>query len=179
MTPSPIAKSAVVSPCRRYRYSLVREWNPARPRLVVCMLNPSTADAEHDDPTIRALIHFGDAWGYGGLEVINLRAWRTSRPEQLYFDEVLGFDTVGPDNRAWWDSARGYARMNNVPILVAWGANARPADARHFFAYMRGHVPFICLGTTEAGFPLHPMARGRNRIPRDRQPQSFIIEAHP
>lgn len=179
MMPPALGRAARISSCDRYRYLLVRVWDSSRHRLPVCMLNPSNADAEQDDPTIQTLGHFANAWGFGGIEVINLRAWRTSRPKQLLADTRARLDTMGPANRDAWAGIRGYARMNNLPILVAWGASAFPADVSRFFAEMFGRVPFICLGTTTQGFPLHPMARGLHRIPRDRQPIPFDPELHP
>ena len=60
------------SRCRRYRYTLWRRWDPERPLVMIIGLNPSTADACQDDPTIRRCIGFARVWGYGGLVVTNL-----------------------------------------------------------------------------------------------------------
>ena len=174
-------RAATISPCGRYRTYLVRRWGPG-PRLIVCMLNPSRADAELDDPTILALIWFATAWGYGGIEVINLRAWRASRPRDLFAAEADGIDTIGPENEAAWFDMRTYARCNNLPILVAWGNNAPAADIARFAEFFGYEafgvilpVPLICLGTTGTGAPIHPAARGRHRIPRDRQPIPYEL----
>jgi len=172
-------KSAAISSCGRYRYHLSRVWDPARPRLIVCMLNPSNADAARDDPTVLVLIHFAMAWGYGGIEIVNLRAWRTSRPRDLFEAEHAGCDTAGPRNLDWWDNVRGYALTNNVPILVAWGNSAPPAAVKAFLAAMGPKIPLICLGRTASGAPIHPAARGRHRVPRDRQPIPFTSELQP
>lgn len=142
------------------------------------MLNPSRADAEQDDPTILALIWFAQLWGYGGIEVINLRSWRASRPRYLFAAEADGIDTIGPANEAAWRDMRTYARCNNLPILVAWGNNAPGADVARFAAFFDGHA-LICLGTTGAGAPIHPAARGKHRIPRDQQPILYELEAIP
>lgn len=178
-------RAAAISACKRYRTHLVRRWGPGA-RLVVCMLNPSRADAELDDPTILALILFAMAWGYGGIEVINLRAWRTSSPRDLFAAEADGIDTIGPDNEASWYGMRTYARCNNLPILVAWGNNAPAADVARFSDFFGrtafGVVPtvqLICLGTTARGAPIHPAARGKHRVPRDQQPIHYQLEANP
>ena len=76
-------RAAEISPCGLYRYWLEREWDTALPKLVVGMLNPSTADAAVDDPTLLTLIHFGRLWGYGGLAVVNLYGWRSPHPSVM------------------------------------------------------------------------------------------------
>ena len=74
---------AVISQDERHRYSLTRRWGNG-PR-VCCwiMLNPSTADATTDDPTIRRCVRFTQAWGYDALTVVNLYAWRATDPADL------------------------------------------------------------------------------------------------
>lgn len=171
-------RAATISPCGRYRTHLVRRWEFGRDRLIVCMLNPSRADADIDDPTILTLIHFARAWGCGGIEVINLRAWRTSSPRELYAVEADGIDTIGPGNEAAWRDMRTYAHCNNLPILAAWGNNALPADVARFATFFDG-ITLISLGTTQAGAPMHPAARGKHRIPRDQQPIPYELEAIP
>lgn len=61
----------------RYRYLLWRTWDMTRPRLLWVLLNPSTADDQTDDPTLRRCIRFSRDWQYGGLEIVNLFAFRT------------------------------------------------------------------------------------------------------
>ena len=73
------------SECGRYRYKLWRTWDDIRPVVMFIMLNPSTADATADDPTIRRCIGFARAWGYGGVRVGNLFAWRTPYPQRVAF----------------------------------------------------------------------------------------------
>jgi len=61
--------STIISPCGKYRYLLERKWGIGLPCVTWIMLNPSTADAEKDDPTIRRCIGFSKAWGYGSLRL--------------------------------------------------------------------------------------------------------------
>ncbi len=77
-----------------YRYSLWREWDSRRPIVAFVMLNPSTADAAKDDPTIRRCASFARSWGYGSLEVVNLFAYRASEPKRLRQTP----DPIGPAN---------------------------------------------------------------------------------
>src|SRR5689334_20041621 len=76
---SEIVKSAVLSPCGLYRYRLTRRWGDG-PALLFVMLNPSTADATEDDPTIRRCTGFAKREGMPAIEVVNLFAWRATDP---------------------------------------------------------------------------------------------------
>jgi hypothetical protein len=153
-----------------YRYELRRVWDESLPLLVVCMLNPSTADADRNDPTILTLIHFGKLWGFGGLYVVNLFALRTSSPAEMMTEGEL--TAMGDSNKGFLFDAIGYAKQHGRSILAAWGNNGSHHAADEWFAKQaiaRG-VDLVCLGTTESGQPKHPLARGKHRIPRDQQP---------
>lgn len=148
-----------------YRYELRRIWDFGKPMLVVCMLNPSTADAEKNDPTITTLIHFARLWGYGGILVVNLCAFRASKPRNMWAAK----DPAGPDNHDYLRAALRYASENGGRALAAWGAVQHVAAS-----FLREaeiwQVELDCLGTTQEGNPKHPAARGVHRIPRDQQP---------
>jgi len=105
--------SAHFSRCRSFRYALWREWNAGEPKVLMIGLNPSTADATRNDPTIRRCIGFARDWGFGGLWVLNLFAYRATHPSDL---KVAG-DPVGPRNDKWLrDVARKTARA-----VAVWG----------------------------------------------------------
>tara|TARA_B100000768_G_scaffold159446_1_gene158501 strand:- start:221 stop:511 length:291 start_codon:yes stop_codon:yes gene_type:complete len=76
-------KSAILSEDRVYRWELERIWDDNKPRIGVIMLNPSTADENEDDRTIKKIIKFTKAWGYGGLKVCNIYAYRATDPTEL------------------------------------------------------------------------------------------------
>ncbi|WP_196887689.1 DUF1643 domain-containing protein [Aureivirga sp. CE67] len=76
-------KGAVISDCEKFRYQLWRKWDETKPLVMFLMLNPSTADANADDPTIRRCINYAKDWGFGGLYVGNLYAFRTAYPKEL------------------------------------------------------------------------------------------------
>ncbi len=76
-------KEAVISNCGNYRYSLTRIWDDSKPKIMFVMLNPSTADADNDDRTISKCIRYASNWGYGGLFVCNLFAYRSADPYEL------------------------------------------------------------------------------------------------
>lgn len=161
--------AAVISPCGTWRYELRRVWDVRCQLLVVCMLNPSTADHEVNDPTILTLIHFAKLWGYGGLLVVNLFAFRSSSPA----DMMARSDAFGPENGAHIASAMEYAREHGGRLLVAWGNGGDHDDKAEWFCACALNVfdlTLVCLGTTNSWKPKHPMARGKHRIPRDQQP---------
>lgn len=161
--------SAVISPCGTYRTELRRIWDDSKPLLVVCMLNPSKADHQRNDPTVLALIHFAKLWGYGGVLIINLFSYRSSSPAEMM---AAGGTAFGPDNALTIERTFVFARHAGVPILAAWGNGGDHEDrAEWFCGRARMHmVDLICLGRTKDGHPKHPMARGVHRIPRDQQP---------
>ncbi len=156
-------KGALISPCGQYRYSLWREslstllGTPRLGRVCFVMLNPSTADAEHDDPTIGKCKKYAQAWGFGSLEVVNLFAWRATDPADLYAAAQLGNDVVGPENDAHITSA---ARRSQL-VVVAWGTKDwldgadRPRQVVQLIQ-AAGAAPH-CLVQTKSGQPGHPL----------------------
>lgn len=141
---------ATLSECGLYRYKLWRQWNSALPRMVFIMLNPSTADATENDPTIRRCIGFAKRERHGGILVLNLFAWRATDPKELLRVE----DPVGPDNRGVWFESMGLAQES--PPVVAWGALHKSLKWREDEAW-RVLIRPVCLGTTKAGHPRHPL----------------------
>jgi hypothetical protein len=89
-----VTSSAFISECGKYRYELRRTWDESRPKVMFIMLNPSTADAEIDDPTIRRCVGFAKSWGYGGILVGNLFAYRATEPKTL----LTVNDPIGREN---------------------------------------------------------------------------------
>lgn len=144
-------KSAVISGCGQYRYLLRRSWDIARPALGFIMLNPSTADADQDDPTIRKCIGFAERLGYGAIVVTNLFALRATDPADL---RRAGYPR-GPENDEW--IRRGI--MESGPVVCAWGTNARglvrPAEVLLILSGLR--VKLQALALTDDGIPRHPL----------------------
>lgn len=161
--------SAILSPDLKYRYLLGRQWNATTaprllPKVVLwVMLNPSTADAEQDDPTIRRCISFSQMWGFDALAVVNLYALRSTNPSALKRHP----DPVGPENNKIIRSALERADM----VLCAWGAPQMKylERERRVLQMIRegGHAP-RALGLTANGSPTHPLY-----IRADTQPITF------
>ena len=148
--------TAVLSPDGRYRYRLDRTWDPARVHAVFVMLNPSTADADEDDPTIRRCIGFARRFDCGGITVVNLFGYRSTDPARL----LLAPDPVGPDNATIVDGVLAAAATQHV--FAAWGAAADLPSvatmASRFTAKAAdAGIQLLCLGTTYAGHPRHPL----------------------
>src|SRR5262245_32907646 len=141
-----------MTPRSAYRYRLERRWFDGSGLCAFIMLNPSTADECHDDPTIRRCIGFAKAWGHAGLLVANLFGLRATHPAALN----AASDPVGdPANREALLRVIDEAQL----ILCAWGEFAPAADSgREAIALMRqrGRVPH-CLGLTRRGAPRHPL----------------------
>jgi hypothetical protein len=140
--------SAIFSPCRTYRYRLTRRWGSG-PNARFIMLNPSTADENVDDPTIRRCIAFAKREGCGGLVVVNLFAFRATDPREL----AGAINPCGPDaDRHLMDAIQDA----DGPLIAAWGSNAfakqRAADVT---AMIGAHC--VCLGKTKDGHPRHPL----------------------
>jgi hypothetical protein len=156
---------AELSPCGRYRFVLWRSWsNVGIPANAVnfVMLNPSTADAEENDPTIRRCIGFAKAWGFGGLIVTNLYPLRATDPRQLKTDEQpKGPFLNSPELRTPILEndihITGYARSAKL-IVCGWGNHGRGVQAERTLMMIRGagKVPH-CLAMTGSGQPSHPL----------------------
>lgn len=144
---------AAISECGRYRYSLTREWSDGN-LLTWCMLNPSTADADIDDPTIRKCIGFSQRWGYSGIYIVNLFALRATDPRELKKAD----DPVGPKNI-------GRLRAIISPVVVAWGGSIpKTQQADNLARILRNRAwgnrefeEWWCLGKTKWGEPRHPL----------------------
>ena len=148
-------KDAFISACGKYRYILIRVWDSGRPVLVIIMLNPSTADALLDDPTIRRGIAFAKREGFGGIIVINLCAFRATQPA----DMKAAVDPVGPLNDDQIRVLFELAAVSGSPVLAAWGANGtfQNRDTVVRLLALETGVDLVCLGVTKEGHPRHPL----------------------
>lgn len=151
------------SPCKVYRYDLHRDFGMQTPPLTVVMLNPSTADARKDDPTIRRVIGFAKAWGAGSLLVLNLFAIRATDPREM----LAATDPIGPENDAYLRRALTAARDEDRAVLAAWGAHGNHLGRDfHVMHKLVDGVRWTCLGRTHAGHPKHPLYVPSNTTPK-------------
>lgn len=142
-------RGAWISKDGLYRYALWRFWDPSCVSLPILMLNPSTADAEADDPTIRRCIGFATREGFGGIMVVNLFAYRATNPADL----AAVSDPRGPDNEA-----AVLAATEGRRVLCAYGASMGADKAYFTLQAMRARgAETMCLGVTKDGAPRHPL----------------------
>ena len=140
-----VNKHAELSNCRKYRYALWRTWNDKKGKVLFIGLNPSTADETIDDTTITRCIRYATQWGYGGVIMGNLFAYRTPSPEEMKREK----DPVGPDNDSWLKKLKEEADI----VVAIWG-NAgchlgRSDKVAEMFPKM------MCLRLTAKGQPHH------------------------
>jgi len=153
--PNYILADAVISNCGSYRYLLRRMWDQALPPYVLGMLNPSTADADVDDPTITRSVRRAAVLGHGSLVVWNLYAFRATDPMNLRHAP----DPVGPENAKWIRTALQECSASQGTAVVGWGGNAVDANAVSAacaIAVQLG-INLQCLGITKEGHPKHPL----------------------
>lgn len=144
-------RDAMFSQDGRFRYLLTRSWGRGA-TLLFCMLNPSTADANVDDPTIRKCVGFAKRFDYKGIEVVNLFAYRATDPSWL---PKAGWP-VGPRNDEYLRSAFA----SHARFVCAWGSHAKSAAKRRaeVLALARTHccAPYA-LRVNADGMPAHPL----------------------
>ena len=173
-----IARSAEISSCSAYRWTLTRMWGSGAH---VCFigLNPSTADALKDDPTVRLWTMFARDWGYAGFTAVNLYPFRSPSPAECR--RWSRWEENGPD---WY--ARDALLYANLPTIVreakaaaltvaCWGAGAWDNSLiEHVIEEIQsGEAPWpdlYCFGRTKHGHPKHPMGRGAHRVPDSAKP---------
>ena len=155
-----MGSSALLSPDRKYRYLLYRGWGElsATNYAMFIGLNPSTADETEDDPTIRRCTAFAKSWGFSGLCMTNLFAFRATYPK----DMMRAADPIGPHN----DMHLKLAAQGAGVVVAAWGAlgeyKGRDLQVKSFIGNLR------YLRLTKDGHPGHPLY-----LPKDLRPIKF------
>lgn len=150
-------KSAIISSCGKYRYALSRVWDTEKSLVLWVMLNPSTADAELDDPTIRRCIQFSKDWGFGGMLVGNLYAFRSTDKRVLYKVK----DPVGPENLA----TVAFLQTLSTKTIAAFGNDKGPGSRLYwklieqagFNSINTGGPQILCVGHNKDQSPKHPL----------------------
>ena len=158
---------ADISKCGTYRYTLWRSWDDRLPTAVFVMLNPSTADAQDNDPTIRKCIGFARRWKCGSILVVNMFAYRTAYPAHLAMAEKRGVDIYGPDGSEVLVNALRKAAERSWPVVVAWGSPSKGGRALRELVDLNARamtlgsmvhgVDLQCLSTAKDGNPRHPL----------------------
>jgi len=155
--------SALMSDDRRYRFSLHRIWNGEKELVAFIGLNPSTADEKTDDPTIRRCMGFAREWGFGGIVMLNLYAWRATQPTDL---EAVQWPVGNPVNDGTIDREARRAAL----VVAAWGASLPRQGGQERADEVRARLEFDGLdlrvfGLTASGAPRHPLYLPGSCIP--------------
>ncbi len=158
-----------------HRYHYVRVWDAKLPRVLYVMLNPSKGTVQKPDPTMRQCVHFAQAQGFGGVEIVSLYGFMAPKPPEL--KRVARADlarAIGPRNDSHVrDAMRRFAatitgeRAQGKPesrVVLAWGAHAsHTVGHAERVRFVRGlceeNVAIVaqCLGQTKDGSPIHPL----------------------
>ncbi|MBR9871197.1 MAG: DUF1643 domain-containing protein [Gammaproteobacteria bacterium] len=132
------------SPCGRYRYALSKVWDANKPSVMIVGLNPSKTN---DNPTITRCTNFAKSWGFGGVHVTNLFAFRAATPDEL----ITASEPIGQDNDEWLTRCAQQAGLT----VAAWGnygAHLKRSDQ------VKGLLPDLhCIQMNKSGEPAHPL----------------------
>jgi hypothetical protein len=140
-------KSAVFSNDRKYRYSLSRIWAKNKGSALFVCLNPSTANEHIDDPTITRCIRFAASWGYGGMVMVNLYAYRSTDPSKLAFTS----NPIGVDNDL---HIKRESRLAKITI-AAWGTAGEHSMRVYQVIPLLKNIHYLAL--TKDCYPKHPL----------------------
>lgn len=138
---------ANLSACRKFRFALWRIWDASKPYAMFVGLNPSTADEVEGDPTTMRCINYAKSWGYGGLVMANLFAWRATEPKIM----LACKDPVGAGNDEWLKKLSKSAGV----VVAAWG------NGGHYLGRSKQVIELLpdlyCLKINLSGEPAHPL----------------------
>ena len=152
-----LESKASFSEDRRFRYRLYRRWAELGPEILFICLNPSTADEDHDDPTVRRCVNFARDWGFRAMWLGNLFALVTTDPAKLYKPVIYEvFDPVGRGN----DLALKMMAARCAKAVYAWGNHGHIANRGRLVADMI--IIAWCFGINKTGEPKHPLYLPRN-----------------
>ena len=148
-------KDAILSEDRKYRYVLSRIWDESKPLVVIIGLNPSTADEKDDDNTIKKCINFSKNWGYGGLYMWNLFAFRATAPSDMF----NASSPIGEENSKYIEK---YSKLSDK-VICAWGNNGNFKNRSKEVLLNIENKFYLKLNKT--GEPAHPLYLNKNLIP--------------
>lgn len=139
-------REAKFSDCGKYRYWLLRQWDPTLKTAMCIGLNPSTANAEVSDPTIKNLIQIMANNGYGGFFMVNLFALVSPHPNDL-----RSCPDPLKDNDEWLEDVSKQCQ----DVIFCWG-NFKQAEYRAKIM-IKKYPDALCFGKNTNGSPKHPL----------------------
>ncbi|MFT6098812.1 MAG: hypothetical protein ACJAYF_001355 [Arenicella sp.] len=146
---------AKLSDCRNYRFALWRTWDDSKPFAMIVGLNPSTADEVKDDPTLTRCINFAKSWGYGGVCMTNLFAYRATDPKDMKAQN----DPIGANNDIWLNKLANDAGI----VVAAWGNDGRYLSRSNMVVEMLPNLHYLKMN--KSGEPAHPLYLKADLIP--------------
>lgn len=157
-----ILRTAVISPCGTYRYSLTREDDMPRPdskgTVVFCLTNPSTADALIDDQTVKKGWKYTVAWNYHRMIYVNVNCYRATDP--------LLAKMPPPSVLTENDTHIRFAASQSDLFICAWGTNADPELVTRALGVLKCQKPLYYLELSKYGIPKHPLYLKDNLLPQ-------------
>lgn len=161
--PTIARRAAVISPCELYRYTLEREFGDYEDgtpysgagSIMFVMLNPSTADAEKDDPTIRRCLGFAHSFNFRELLVANVYSFRATNPQDLWDSAEAGIRLRGPEHEYYFAGLAFRAHR----VVMAFGNHAASPDRRLVEKLLTDNFKGdpCCLKRNKDGSPGHPL----------------------
>jgi hypothetical protein len=142
-----LKNTAKLSECRSYRYALWRTWDSSKPLVMFVGLNPSTADETSDDPTLTRCINYAKSWGYGGVCMANLFAFRATEPTDMKASD----DPIGTENNQWLQKLAKDAAL----VVAAWGNDGSYLKRSEQVKELLPNL--YCLKLNKSGEPAHPL----------------------
>lgn len=151
-------KNAVLDKTKKYRYVLSRQWGPSNNFVNFILFNPSTADQNKDDQTVRRCINLTKSWQkYDGCYITNLFAFRTRHPKILKKSK----DPVGTENNKYLKKLVDQSKI----VVIAWGIHGNFRNRDKEVLRLIGQKGLYCLEKTKFGHPKHPLTIRRNTKP--------------
>lgn len=161
-----VARTAFITKCGKYRYYLSRVWRKGDPMLVFIGLNPSTADAEKDDATIRWLMGYARN-DFGGLVVVNLFGWRATHPKDMLASKhPIQVPGTSDNDVAILEASRA---VKGSMVLCGWGTNGSFLSRdRAVLNLLRRHfITPYALAFNQDGSPHHPLRLPHSSLMRE------------
>lgn len=145
--PTILRTGATFSRCERYRFDLFRIWDESKPKVMFVGLNPSTADATKNDPTVTRCIRYAQSWGYGGMHMMNIFAFRATDPSDMKAEP----EPIGTDTDEWLLKVE----QESALTLVAWGNHGAHLNRAAQVCTLLSELH--CLKQNKNGYPAHPL----------------------
>ena len=142
-----MTKDAIISKDKKYRYVLLRKWDDSKKMVMIIGLNPSIADDVNDDPTLTRCISFAKLWGYGGIYMLNLFAFRTANPKLMQNTK----EPIGLEN----DKYLIEYSFKCDKVVCAWGNGGTYKNRSNEIKSKLSNLYYIALN--KSGEPSHPL----------------------